>query len=87
MNDKPTEHPTSKQLRKTILQQNQTIEMVAKDRRWLEDELEKALAKNAQLREALERYGVHDDGCGALKFGECNCGYAAALTEQEAKDA
>lgn len=50
---------------------------------WLAaDEIERLRAREARLREALERYGVHDDSCDALKFGECNCGYVADAADE-----
>lgn len=55
---------------------------------WLADEqrarAEAAEAREARLREVLEKYGHHIDACRMLMFGKdpCGCGFIAALTRK-----
>jgi len=44
-------------------------------------------AENATLRETLQRYGVHDDGCiGRARPNECTCGLTDWQRIQEERD-
>jgi hypothetical protein len=51
--NEPVDHPSAKQLRDTIALSDQTVEMLGKDRAWLESRLEAAQARIAVLAGAL----------------------------------
>lgn len=63
MNDK-IEHPKAKDMRDQIALQDKTIEMLAGDRRWLEEKLEQALADKKHLLSALKNIEALRDGIG-----------------------
>jgi hypothetical protein len=40
-----------------------------------------------RLREALQEYGQHSNGCSGWRFGAtCSCGYQAALQERQGEE-
>jgi len=53
MSDDIVEHPTAKKMRADAALASQTVEMLGKDRAWLEAQLEAAQARIAALEEAL----------------------------------
>jgi len=45
------------------------------------DEVKKLRAANERLRAALQKYGLHLDGCRFFDGRGCDCGFDAALSE------
>ena len=60
MSDDIVEHPTAKKMRADAALASQTVEMLGKDRSWLEAQLETAQARIVTLEEALKKIASLD---------------------------